>query len=314
MDLIEIKNCTLKKNALEIREGLPYNEWEKIGKVLRHMEGSVQFWIGDWIRYGERTYKGVNSAQYDKAIEETGLERRTLQDIKYVAQNVSPTCRREGLSFSHHKEIAQLEPEQQKKFLDLAEQNQLTRNELRAEVKKAKFKQAPSFPSGKYQVLYIDPPWDVKAGPEWGSNEESRDLIYPTMTLDEITNLPIDSLADTNAHLYIWTINKYIPETYQIIASWGFQPSCLLTWCKPPHGIGLGGTYIQTTEHLLFCRRGTLEALKRIDSSWFSYPRGAHSVKPEAFRKMIEEVSPGNRIEIFARKQSHGWDVWGNEV
>jgi N6-adenosine-specific RNA methylase IME4 len=166
----------------------------------------------------------------------------------------------------------------------------------------------------KYNVIYADPPWDVKAGPDWGSGEESKDLLYPTMSLGEIAALPVDKLAADNSHLYLWTINKYIKETYDIARAWGFEPSTLLTWCKPKHGIGLGGTFIQTTEHLLFCRKGTLNANKRIDTTWFEYPRGRHSEKPDEFRKMIEEVSPGNKIELFARIKSEGWDVWGNEV
>ena len=71
---------------------------------------------------------------------------------------------------------------------------------------------------------------------------------------------------------------------------------------------------MQTTEHLLFCRKGTLEAKKRIDTTWFAYKRERHSKKPDEFRKMIEEVSPGKRIELFAREKVAGWDVWGNEV
>ena len=172
----------------------------------------------------------------------------------------------------------------------------------------------PEPPEGKYNVIYADPPWDVKAGPDWGSGEESKDLLYPTMIIDDIKNMPVSTLAANDAHLYLWTINKYILETYDIARAWGFEPSCLLTWVKPPHGIGLGGTFIQTTEHLLFCRKGTLAAKKRIDTTWFQYPRGRHSEKPEEFRKMIEEVSPGKKIELFARDKFEGWDVWGNEV
>ena len=169
-------------------------------------------------------------------------------------------------------------------------------------------------PTGKFQVIYADPPWDVKAGPDWGSGEESKDLLYPTMSIEEITAIPVKNLADENAHLYLWVINKYIRESYDIARAWGFEPSCLLTWVKPPHGIGLGGTFVQTTEHLLFCRRGTLEANKRIDTTWFEYPRLRHSEKPKEFREMIETISPGNRIELFAREKIKGWQVWGNEV
>lgn len=167
----------------------------------------------------------------------------------------------------------------------------------------------------KYSIIYADPPWEVKAGPVWGSSGKSLDLSYPTMTLDQIKSLPVKSLADKNSHLYLWTINKYVEQTYSVARAWGFKPICLMTWCKPRHGIGLGGTFIQTTEHLLFCRRGTLKALKRVDTTWFSLPRGKHSVKPHEFRQMITDVSGDlPRLEMFAREKHDGWEVWGNEV
>jgi N6-adenosine-specific RNA methylase IME4 len=167
----------------------------------------------------------------------------------------------------------------------------------------------------KYQIIYADPPWDVKRGPDWNSNGPSKPLPYPTMTIEAIKALPIKDLSDTNCHLYLWTINKYIKESYEVVKEWGFDVSCMLTWVKPKHGIGIGGTFVQTTEHLLFCRRGTLKAKKRIDTTWFEHKRLKHSEKPPMFRKMIEEVSGDlPRIELFARQKTEGWDVWGNEV
>ena len=167
----------------------------------------------------------------------------------------------------------------------------------------------------KYQIIYADPPWDVKRGPDWNSNGPSKPLPYPTMSIDQIKSLPIKEIADTKCHLYLWTINKYIRESYDVANAWGFNVSCMLTWCKPRHGIGIGGTFIQTTEYILFCRKGTLTAQKRIDTTWFEHKRLSHSEKPEMFRNMIVEVS-GNlpRVELFARQKTEGWDVWGNEV
>lgn len=133
------------------------------------------------------------------------------------------------------------------------------------------------------------------------------------MTLEAISALPVKELADANAHLYIWTVNAYIEQTYAIARAWGFRPSTLLTWAKAPHGIGLGGAYSLTTEHVLFCRRGTLKANRRMDSSWWQWKRGIHSAKPEAFIDMVEQVSPGPYVELFARRHRLGWDVWGNE-
>jgi N6-adenosine-specific RNA methylase IME4 len=164
----------------------------------------------------------------------------------------------------------------------------------------------------RYRTIVADPPWDVGRGPEWGSNGASRPLTYPTMDVDEIARLPIRDFAERNAHLYLWTINAYVEETYEIARLWGFKPSTLLTWCKPPNGLGLGGTYSLTTEHVLFCRRGVCPADERIDSTWWQWSRGKHSAKPEAFLDMVERVSPAPRLEVFARRARFGWDYAGD--
>lgn len=165
-----------------------------------------------------------------------------------------------------------------------------------------------------FRCIVADPPWDVMRGPDYNSNGPSKPLPYPTMTLAEIEAMPVAGVADKDAHLYLWTINKYIEQSYAIARAWGFKPSCLLTWAKAPHGIGIGGTYVQTTEHVLFARRGRARALRRVDSTWWTWPRGRHSAKPEAFQDMVESVSPGPYLELFARRPRLGWTVWGNEV
>ncbi len=180
------------------------------------------------------------------------------------------------------------------------------------------------FPNKKYQIIYADPPWDVMRGCDWGSNGASKPLPYPTMTIKEIKELPVSSITDKNCHLYLWTINKYIRQSYEVAEAWGFKPSCLLTWCKPKHGLGIGGTFVQTTEHLLFCRKGILKSPKRIDTTWFEHKRLRHLEKPQYFRDLIL-IASGDlpRIELFARppkdrlfedESYKGWDVWGNEV
>lgn len=166
----------------------------------------------------------------------------------------------------------------------------------------------------KYKTIVADPPWEVKAGPGWASNGKSRDLVYPTMSIGEIKALPVKELAEKEAHLYIWTINKYLEQTYEIARAWGFEPSTMLVWAKNPNGIGLGGTYSLSTEFCLFARRGICKATKRHPTNWWLWKRGKHSQKPEAFQDMIEETSPGDYLELFARRKREGWDVWGNEV
>lgn len=160
----------------------------------------------------------------------------------------------------------------------------------------------------RYRTIVADPPWHIKFGsnrtpPKRGgwadekwARETVRDLAYPTMTVPEIAALGISDLAAPDAHLYIWTVNAYVRETYAIAEAWGFRPAQLLTWAKEPMGLGLGGAFTPTTEHVLFCRRGTLRATSRVDSTWWKWKRGPHSAKPEAFLDMVEAVSP-----------PHGW-------
>ena len=178
----------------------------------------------------------------------------------------------------------------------------------------------------QYKTIVADPPW-VK--PDTGAHTHSsrggwdtgpRPMVgipsvtpYPQMTLTEIEDLPIADLAEQDAHLYVWTFGPYIPEAYRLVAAWGFSPSALLTGCKEPMGLGFGGAFVPTTEHVLFARRGRDVRQARWDSTWFPFKRGPHSAKPEAFLDIVEQVSPGPYLEMFARRQRLGWDTWGNE-
>jgi N6-adenosine-specific RNA methylase IME4 len=65
----------------------------------------------------------------------------------------------------------------------------------------------------------------------------------------------------------------------------------------------------------LNARKGTIPAkpFEKATSRWFQWPRGEHSAKPEAFLDLVEQVSPGPYLEMFARRNRLGWDTWGNE-
>ena len=168
----------------------------------------------------------------------------------------------------------------------------------------------------KYQIIYADPPWKLKAGsPNLHEKKQgNRELAYPTMSVQEIKDLPVEDICDDNAVLFLWTTNKYIEDSYSVARAWGFTPSTMLVWCKKPKGRGLGGTFGISNEYLLFCRKGTFKAKKRHWSTWFEAKRGLHSVKPKIARDIIKKCFEGTKIELFAREKTEGWDVWGNEV
>lgn len=180
----------------------------------------------------------------------------------------------------------------------------------------------------RYRTIVADPPWDVKAGPLTGragfadAKGASRPLPYPSMSIAELHGLSVGRLAEDDAHLYLWTINRYVPAAYGLAEAWGFKPSTLLVWAKEPMGGGLGGTFGISTEFILFCRRGSLVAKRREGRTWWNWKRPydergkpQHSGKPEAFYDLVEQISPGPYLELFARGQRRlGWSTWGNEA
>ena len=166
-----------------------------------------------------------------------------------------------------------------------------------------------------YSTILVDPPWKVKRGPAslHKKNQPSRDLTYATMSVKEIAQLQLPAARD--CHLYLWTINKYLEDSYAIARAWGFKPSTMLVWAKPPMGRSLGGTYGISIEYLLFCRKGALRANGREWRNWWEIPRkSGHSTKPEFFHQLIEKHSPGPHLELFARKPRLGWTCIGNEI
>lgn len=168
-----------------------------------------------------------------------------------------------------------------------------------------------------YSTIVADPPWDHSDGfpiNAWRRNGDTRSrkqMPYSAMTLDAIRSLPVDALAADDAHLYLWTTNRFLREAFSVAEAWGFSPRQTLVWCKQPIGVGPGGAFSVTAEFVLFARRGQLKATERVGTSWWEWKRGTHSAKPAAFMDIVERVSPGPYVELFARAPRLGWDSWG---
>lgn len=182
-----------------------------------------------------------------------------------------------------------------------------------------------------YRTIVADPPWQVTTGRPLGlyvkdgdrqlfgpRSQKSRNLSYSSMSVEEISALPIP--ADTDAHLYLWTINKYLDSAFDVLRNWGFTYSTTIVWAKRPMGGGLGGCFGLATEFCLFGRKGRLASRDRIGRNWFDWKRPydergkpKHSAKPPEFMDMIERVSPGPYLEMFARTHRAGWDSWGDQ-
>lgn len=139
-------------------------------------------------------------------------------------------------------------------------------------------------------------------------------LGYPTLPISEIVTLPVNDISDDNAHLYLWTTTRLLRDAYTVAEAWGFRVGTVLVWAKPSRGFGLGDAFQSNVEFVLFGRRGHLRPKRRAESSWFGWNRGSHSTKPDAFFDLVESVSPGPYLELFARRTRMGWDAYGDAL
>ena len=179
------------------------------------------------------------------------------------------------------------------------------------------FSPAGRAPSRLYRTIVADPPWTIKV---MGFKKMGMKpaLDYPTMTQAELINLPVGLWAKDKSHLYLWAPNSHIWEAHELVKAWGFTYSCLITWIKRRDErdgrMGLGRYYRVTTEHILFAVRGGLDCERNDEPNYFYAPRTGHSVKPSAFYDMVQRMSPGPYLDVFARKQRMNWDTWGDEA
>ena len=169
-----------------------------------------------------------------------------------------------------------------------------------------------------YRTIVADPPWRYRtdrvshmstANKERTSPDPNK--RYSGLSDDEIGSLPVADLADAAAHLYLWTTCPKMEESFAIMRAWGFTYKTLVTWRKQGT-LGMGVYYRVDTEHVLFGVRGSLP-IPPADRqrNWLEAAKLGHSIKPPAFFDLVERVSPGPYVELFARQPRLGWDHWG---
>lgn len=165
----------------------------------------------------------------------------------------------------------------------------------------------------KYRTILADPPWDIEQKGARGAAEH-----YQLMTLERIKQMPVADLAADDAHLWLWVTNATLRHGYDVAEAWGFTVRSPLTWVK--FRLGLGNYLRNSTEHLLFATRGKAPVQFRSQPTWIQAPVQDHSHKPEEQYALIERISPGPYLELFARRrppQTPGqppWHVWGNQI
>lgn len=173
----------------------------------------------------------------------------------------------------------------------------------------------------KFSTVLADPPWQFQNRTGKMAPEHKRLSRYPTLTLKEIKELPVQTIVNETAHLYLWVPNALLAEGLQVMEHWGFTYKTNLIWYKirkdgGPDRRGVGFYFRNVTEMILFGVRGknarTLQP-GRSQENIISTQKREHSRKPDEQYKIIEDCSPGPFIELFARGKRAGWFSWGNQ-
>lgn len=182
----------------------------------------------------------------------------------------------------------------------------------------------------RYGTIVVDPPWryENERGTQTrairGRKSTTASGHYPVMDNTEIAALPLGTFAADDCALYLWVTNPRIfghvnrhrdpISPIDMVETWGFRYITLLTWVKTG-APGMGFHFRGHTEHAIYAVRGDVRIPAEVrQSNVITSARRGHSEKPEAFLDLVERVSPGPYLELFARRQRFGWDTWGNEA
>ncbi|MGB8908247.1 MAG: MT-A70 family methyltransferase [Candidatus Cybelea sp.] len=187
-----------------------------------------------------------------------------------------------------------------------------------------KHEDLPPFPTRTYDIVYADPPWFY-----YGSQikDAAAAKHYPLMDQAELAELPVRSIMNTRAVLFLWSTGPRLNFAVNLIEAWGLHyRGVTYVWVKtnskgePIRGQGVPPTFTKpTTEFLLAATTmPTGRPFPILDLSQGQVVmerRREHSRKPAIFRRLIEELcGRRSRIELFARDSAKEWDAWGAEI
>jgi N6-adenosine-specific RNA methylase IME4 len=164
-----------------------------------------------------------------------------------------------------------------------------------------------------FGTVYADPPWRFTNRTGKMAPEHKRLHRYPTMSLQEICEMPVARIARPQSHIYLWVPNALIQEGLEVLKRWGFEYKTNIIWYRR----GVGFYFRNVTEVCLFGTRGknirTRQAGRTMPNI-ITTQKSFHSRKPCEMYKIIESCSYGPYIELFSRSHREGWTMWGNQA
>ena len=143
------------RQFLQFSDDTTYEQWLEIGNNLMQATQNIMWWLGDWWNFGEHKY-GELAAQALSM----NIPYSTFSSAAAVSRAFPLDRRVDGLSWSHHKEVAFMDDEDVQDGLLLESLNQgLTTKGLRQKVKDYKVNElasaeAPIDPMQKHNINY----------------------------------------------------------------------------------------------------------------------------------------------------------------
>lgn len=176
-------------------------------------------------------------------------------------------------------------------------------------------REAPDLPDGIYDVIYADPPWKYDFAPhKQGYKIEQH---YPTMELEEICKLDVSSICADDSVLFLWATAPKLSQAGAVLEAWEFEYKTHAIWDKEKivarGGWKSGYWFLGRHELLLVGTKGNFSPPNKdlLEQSIIFEKRTKHSKKPIKAYEIIESYFPGHKyIELFAREQRDGWDIW----
>ena len=171
-----------------------------------------------------------------------------------------------------------------------------------------------------YRVILADPAWPFENYSAAGENRNPK-RHYPTMSIEQIAELPVGHLADRNCALFLWVTDPLLDRGIEVLKHWGFRyVTVAFTWAKRTRTgadwhLGTGYYTRANPETCLLGIAGQMGLPKsRSVRQLIVEPVREHSRKPDRVRSDIEAMFDGPYAELFARSRRPGWDSWGNDT
>ena len=176
------------------------------------------------------------------------------------------------------------------------------------------------FPTGKYDVVYVDFPWEYKNKKTGGSHKSGASQKYNTITTETIIKevVPlINSITNDDSVLFMWCTVPMWREQLRVFDAMGFTEKTMIFWNKTGR-LGMGFWLRQQVEFIIVGIKGSVKAFRSSRRNIIDAPVGKHSEKPKEFRELIDDITSSmnkpKKIELFARSKVKNWKSWGDGV